>query len=96
LRGGIAPPDPKTSRKLRDEPRAVPRRRRKPARAAAATLATDSPQADDAELAVPATEETPLAPEKQERINRAWNDYVASLPAEQDRERERGPRIRVL
>jgi hypothetical protein len=44
----------------------------------------------------PAAEQTQLAPEKLERINRAWNDYVASLPAEQDREREPGPRITML
>jgi hypothetical protein len=44
----------------------------------------------------PVVEETQLAPEKVERINRAWNDYVASLPAEQDKEREPGPRIRQL
>jgi hypothetical protein len=37
----------------------------------------------------PVAEETKLAPEKQERINRAWNEYVA----EQDRAREPGPRI---
>jgi hypothetical protein len=44
----------------------------------------------------PVVEETQLAPEKQERIDRAWNDYVASQPAEQDRSREPGPRITQL
>ena len=41
-------------------------------------------------------EGTKLAPEKQERIGRAWNDTVASQPAEQDRARELGPRITRL
>jgi hypothetical protein len=30
------------------------------------------------------------------RSNRIWNDYVASLPAEQDKKREPGPRITML
>jgi hypothetical protein len=48
-------------------------------------------------------EETQLAPEKQARIERAWNDYVASSPAEgataeeaDERKRERRPRITQL
>jgi hypothetical protein len=41
-------------------------------------------------------EETQLAPETQARIDRAWNDYVASQPAEQDTTREPGPRITRL
>jgi hypothetical protein len=40
----------------------------------------------------PVVEETPLAPEKQERIDRAWNEYVG----EQDKPRERRPRITQL
>jgi hypothetical protein len=83
-----------TPPKLRDEPRALTRRRRrrKPAQVSAAKRAADSQQADGAEATPPVVEETQLAPEKQERINRAWNEYVA----EQDRAREPGPRIRQL
>jgi hypothetical protein len=44
----------------------------------------------------PPVEETPLAPEQQARIDRAWNEYVASQPAEQDKARERRPRITQL
>jgi hypothetical protein len=55
----------------------------------AARRAAMPPQ--DGELLPPA-EETPLAPEKQERIDRAWNDYVK----EQNRARERRPRITQL
>ena len=54
----------------------------------AAMQAVDTP--------APVAEETPLAPEKLERINRAWNDYVASQPAEEEQQREAGPRIRML
>jgi hypothetical protein len=60
----------------------------------AARLAAMPPQAGD--TAAPVAEETQLAPEKQARIDRAWNDYVASLPAEEDKPRERGPRITQL
>ena len=56
----------------------------------AARRAAMSPQGGG--KAAPVVEETPLAPEKQERINRAWNEYVA----EQDRAREPGPRITQL
>jgi hypothetical protein len=49
----------------------------------------------DGEL-LPPVEETPLAPEKQALIDRAWNEYAASPPTEQDRARERGPRITQL
>jgi hypothetical protein len=48
------------------------------------------PQA--AEPPVPVVKETKLAPEQQARIDRAWNEYVK----EQDRARERGPRITQL
>jgi hypothetical protein len=48
------------------------------------------PQA--AEPPAPVVEETKLAPEKQARIDRAWNEYVK----EQDRAREPGPRITQL
>jgi hypothetical protein len=54
----------------------------------AAMQAVDAP--------APVAEATQLAPEKVERINRAWNEYAASLPAEEDRAREAGPRIRML
>jgi hypothetical protein len=93
---GTEPPDPETPRKLRDEPRAVTRRRRKPAQAAAAKTAADSPQAHEAEPPAPVVEQTPLSPEKQERIDRAWNEHVASQPAERDKAREPGPRITQL
>jgi hypothetical protein len=72
--------------------RAAARRRRKSARAAVAKTAAASRQAERVEPAAPVVEETQLAPEQQERIERAWNDYVK----EQDRARERGPRITQL
>jgi hypothetical protein len=92
---GAKPADPETLRKLRDKARRAARRRRESAQAAA-TRAAPSPPAHGAEAAVVAAEETQLAPEKQERINRACNEHVASLPAEQDKKREPGPRITRL
>jgi hypothetical protein len=62
-------------------------------KAKAARRATTSPQRDG--TPAPVAEETQLAPEQLERINRACNDYVASLPAE-DKAREPGPRITML
>jgi hypothetical protein len=59
----------------------------------AARRAAMPPQ--DGEL-LPPVEETPLAPEQQSRIDRACNDDVASQPAEQDKARERRPRITQL
>jgi hypothetical protein len=60
----------------------------------AASTATRAAQRDNDWIApVPVAEETQLAPEKVERINQAWDDTVASLPAEQDGKRERPPRI---
>jgi hypothetical protein len=57
------------------------------------TLATCSAPGDnDREAPAPVVEETQLAPEKQERIDRAWNEYVK----EQDNARERWPRITQL
>ena len=56
----------------------------------AARRAAMPPQA--AEPPAPVVEETKLAPEKQERIDRAWNEYVK----EQDSARERRPRITQL
>jgi hypothetical protein len=90
---GAELPDMEMPRKLRDEPRAVTRRRRKrkSVPASAVKRAADSPQADGADAA-PVAEQTQLAPEQQERIDRAWNEYVK----EQDRARERGPRITQL
>jgi hypothetical protein len=93
---GVEPPDPETPRKLRDEPRAVTRRRRKPDRAAAAKRVADVPQVHRDEPQTHVVEETQLAPEQQARIDRAWNDDVASQPAEQDKARERRPRITQL
>jgi hypothetical protein len=97
---GVQPPDEETLRRMRDEMRAAARRERESAQAAATTPATDPLHADGAEPP-PVAEERPLAPEKQARINRAWNDYVASLPAEgaedaDERKREPGPRITQL
>jgi hypothetical protein len=95
---GAEPPDPETLRKLRDKARAAARRRRKSAQAGAAKTAAQAAQV--AEPPSPVAEETQLAPEKQERTNRAWNDTMASLPAEQESDREPpprfGPRIRAL
>jgi hypothetical protein len=56
----------------------------------AARRAALPPQEGDA--TPPVAEETQLAPEKQARIDRAWNEYVA----EQDSARERRPRITQL
>ncbi len=53
-----------------------------------------APQEGDA--TPPVAEETQLAPEKAERIDRIRNDYAASLPVEKDRAREPGPRITQL
>jgi hypothetical protein len=95
---GAESPDEETPHKLRYEPRAVTRRRRrrKSAQVSVAKRAADSPQADGAEATPPVVEETQLAPEQQERIDRAWNDDVASQPVEQDKARERRPRITQL
>jgi hypothetical protein len=90
---GAEPTHAETPPKLRDEPRAVIRRRRKPARA---VTAADVPQAHRDEPQTHVVEQTQLAPEQQERIDRAWNDDVASQPAEQGRARERRPRITQL
>jgi hypothetical protein len=46
----------------------------------------------DGDATPPVVTETPLAPEKQHEIDRAWNQYVA----EQDSKREPGPRITQL
>ncbi len=80
-----------------------PARAKKPRRKAAATATDNSMQdnGDDKTRAPAAYEPPPLSPEKQERIDRAWNDYVASLPAEgaedaDERKRERRPRITQL
>jgi hypothetical protein len=91
---GGEPAQEETPHKLRDEPRSVTRRRRrrKSAEVSAVKRAADSPQADGAEPQTPVMEETQLAPEQQARIDRAWNDYVA----EQDKARERRPRITQL
>ncbi|HEV7880972.1 hypothetical protein [Bradyrhizobium sp.] len=60
-------------------------RKEKAARRAAMPL-------QESDMPAPVVEGTKLAPEKQERINRAGNDCVA----EQDRAREPGPRITRL
>jgi hypothetical protein len=95
---GAEPAQAETPQKLRDEPRAVTRRRRrrKSAPVRATKRAAESPQADGAEATPPVVEEKQLAPEQQARIDRAWNDYVAEQRAEQDSARERRPRITQL
>jgi hypothetical protein len=60
----------------------------------AARRAALPPQEGDA--TPPVAEQTRLAPEKQARIDRAWNEYVAEQPAEQDKARAPGPRITQL
>jgi hypothetical protein len=81
-----------------DEPLVTPAQAKKPrGNKTAATTANDSTQGNgDDKTPAPVAEETQLAPEKLERINRAWNDYVAPLPAEEDKPREPGPRITML
>jgi hypothetical protein len=82
-----------------DKPPVKPARAKKPrGNKAAATATKDSAQTDgENKTPAPAAyEPPPLSPEKAERIDRIWNDYVASLPAEKDREREPGPRITQL
>jgi hypothetical protein len=94
---GAEPTQEQPPSKSRDEPRAVTRRRRRPARAAAATTAAPAPQVHRDEPQTHVAEQTPLAPEKVERIERALNDDVASQSAEQDKAaRERRPRITQL
>jgi hypothetical protein len=63
-----------------------------------ATTTSNSTQGegDDKAQAPAAYAPLPLSPEKQAEIDRAWNDYVASLPAEKDKPRERRPRITQL
>jgi hypothetical protein len=58
----------------------------------AARRAAMPPQETDATPPAPVVEQTQLAPEKQARIDRAWNEYVA----ERNRAREPGPRITQL
>jgi hypothetical protein len=55
----------------------------------AARLAAMPPQEGD--TPAPVADQT-----QQTQIDRAWNDYVASLPAEEDKPRERRPRITQL
>ena len=93
---GAEPMPPETPCKLDYTARAAARRRRKAAKAAAAKRAAPLPQADRVDPAAPVVEETQLAPEKQAQIGQARNDDVASQPAEQDRARERRPRITQL
>jgi 5-methylcytosine-specific restriction endonuclease McrA len=62
----------------------------------ASTPATTAQRDNDHEATPPVAHEPQLSPEKAERIDRIWNDYVASLPAEEDKPREPGPRITLL
>jgi hypothetical protein len=81
-----------------DKPPVKPAQAKKPRGKAAATTADNATQDNggDKAPAPAAYEPPPLSPEKAERIDRIWNDYVASLPAEKDRKREPGPRITQL
>jgi hypothetical protein len=56
----------------------------------------DEKAARRAAMQPPIAEETQLAPEQQERIDRAWNDDAASSPAKRHTTRERRPRITQL
>jgi hypothetical protein len=74
------------------------RRRKKPASTSARPA-----EGDDNRAPVPVAKQPKLAPEQQARIDRAWKEYVASLPAEDaeteeadERKRERRPRITQL
>ena len=68
-----------------------------PANKAAATATDRSTRGNgDDKAPAPIAQEPSLPPEVAQRVDRIWNDYVASLPAEDDRTRERGPRITQL
>jgi hypothetical protein len=64
--------------------------------AATATECSMPGNGGDKTLAPVAEEPPPLSPEVADRIDRIWNDYVASLPAEEDKPRAPGPRITQL
>jgi hypothetical protein len=93
---GAEPTEEATPPKLHYTARAAARRRRKSARALAAKTAAPAPQVHRDEPQPHVVEETQLVPEQQARIERAWNDDVVSQPAEQDKARERRPRITQL
>jgi hypothetical protein len=75
---------------------AQPKKRRGNKVAATTTNNSAQGNGDDKTPAPPAGEPPPLSPEKAERIDRIWNDYVASSPVEEDKPREPGPRITML
>jgi hypothetical protein len=94
--------DLKTLRKLRDKERAKARRKSGSAQIDAAKPGM-TPQAHGDEAPASLADEPRPSPEVEERVNRIWNDYVASLPAEDAKgedagknEREPGPRITML
>jgi hypothetical protein len=93
--------DLKTLRKLRDKERDKARRKGGPAQVDAEKPGM-TPQAHGDEASASLADEPRSSPEVAERINRIWNDYVASLPAEDAKakdarnEREPGPRITLL
>jgi hypothetical protein len=93
---GTEPAPQETPGELHYTARAAARRRRRTAQALAAKTAAASQQVHRDEPRTHVAEETPLAPEQQEGIDRAWNDDVASQPAAQDKARERRPRITQL
>jgi hypothetical protein len=95
---GAQPMDVETIRKPRDKERAKARRKGAPARVDGAKPEVTTSQAHGNDRPAPAAEEPRSSPEVAERVNRIWNDYVASLPAEDaaDHEREPGPRITLL
>jgi hypothetical protein len=79
------------------ESAAKPARTKKPRKTTATTADNSTHGNSDGETpAAAAYEPPPLSPEKAERIDRLWNDYVASLPGEEDKPRERRPRITML
>jgi hypothetical protein len=93
---GSEPAREETPPTLHYTSRAAARRRRKSAQARAAKTAAPSPQVHPDEPQTHVVEETQLAPEQQEGIDRVWNEDVASQPAEQGTTRERRPRITQL
>src|SRR5205085_4863378 len=82
--GAPLPDDEETLRKLREQARA---QRHRPRQAAPVTSA---PPDGASESPAPAADAPKLAPDKQARIDRAWNDYVAGV---EKPKRERRPRI---
>jgi len=109
LAAGARPMTPEEIKQMMRKLHAEKKRKRAARRAEAAKLlppaaAPRPPQGAGTIDSAAAYEPPPLSPEKLEWINRIWNDYVASLPAENTEatddagktEREPGPRITML